>query len=312
MKKRVEVSAGVLVRDDGHFLLGQRADGTFYPGYWEFPGGKVESGETPAGALIRELHEELGIRVRGLRPWLVREHDYEHAHVRLHFFEVYAWDGELIDHVHAALAWQRPDVLEVGPMLPANGPIMKALRLPRVMAITDVARLGVETQLVLVDKALAQGHRLFQIREPDLPTDELKRFSVELVRRVHARGGLVVANSAVSGPLQTCLDGVHYKADALMALRQRPACDWVGASCHQRHELEKAAALGLDYAIVGPVQPTASHPGQATIGWARFAELVRGLPMPVFAIGGMSMQDMEVARGAGAHGIAAIQGVWRG
>lgn len=312
MKKRIEVAAGVLVRDDGCFLLGQRAEGTFYPGYWEFPGGKVEAGESPATALTRELQEELGIRVTGLRPWLVREHDYEHACVRLHFFEVHAWEGALCNHVHAALAWQRSDALEVGPMLPANGPIMKALRLPRLMAITDAARMGVEAQLAAVDKALDDGCRLFQIREPELPEGALARLGGELLQRVRVCGGLVVANSAVWASLQAAVDGIHYKADGFMALNERPHHVWVGASCHARHELERAAALGLDYVVVGPVKPTESHPGQAGIGWARFAELVSGLPMPVFAIGGLSMHDMEAARAAGAHGIAAIQGVWRG
>ena len=108
-RKLVDVSAGVLLRPDGCYLLGQRAQDTVYAGYWEFPGGKVEPGETPAQALCRELDEELGIRVTHLRPWLRREHVYEHAHVRLHFFEIAAWEGELDDRVHSALAWVQPD-----------------------------------------------------------------------------------------------------------------------------------------------------------------------------------------------------------
>ena len=105
-RKLVDVSAGVLLRPDGCYLLGQRAQDTVYAGYWEFPGGKVEPGETPAQALCRELDEELGIRVTHLRPWLRREHVYEHAHVRLHFFEVAGWEGALDDRVHGpAPAW---------------------------------------------------------------------------------------------------------------------------------------------------------------------------------------------------------------
>ena len=110
MLKLTEVAAAVIERRaaDGamEFLLGQRAPGTFYPGYWEFPGGKVEPGETPHAALVRELSEELGIGVTRADPWLRREHVYEHAHVRLNFFRVREWRGELHDHVHSALAWQ--------------------------------------------------------------------------------------------------------------------------------------------------------------------------------------------------------------
>ena len=123
MKKITQVAAAVIERPDGSFLLGQRAPDTFYPGFWEFPGGKVEVGETPQQALIRELEEELGITVHRADPWLRREHVYEHAHVRLHFFRVREWSGELHDHVHSALEWQQPGATTVSPMLPANGPV---------------------------------------------------------------------------------------------------------------------------------------------------------------------------------------------
>ena len=108
MKKITEVAAAVIVRPDGSFLLGRRPPGGFYAGYWEFPGGKVEAGEMPRDALIRELDEELGIRVELAYPWLVREFVYEHAHVRLNFFRVLRWQGELRDLQHDALPGSGP------------------------------------------------------------------------------------------------------------------------------------------------------------------------------------------------------------
>ena len=141
--KLTEVAAAVILRPDGSFLLGQRAADTFYPGYWEFPGGKVEPGETPRDALVRELHEELEIEVLDASPWIVREHVYEHAHVRLHFFRVTRWRGELRDHVHAALAWQGADALSVSPMLPANAPVLAALQLPPLYGISHAWQIGI-------------------------------------------------------------------------------------------------------------------------------------------------------------------------
>jgi len=94
----VRVAAAVIVRADGAVLLAQRPPGKPFAGYWEFPGGKLEPGETPADALVRELHEELGLRVRSPCPWLVQEFVYPHAHVELNFFRVHAWDGELTGH----------------------------------------------------------------------------------------------------------------------------------------------------------------------------------------------------------------------
>lgn len=312
VRKVVNVAAGVIYRDDGSFLLGQRAPGTFYPGYWEFPGGKVEVGESPAQALCRELDEELGIRVERLRPWLMREHHYEHAHVRLHFFEVTAWSGTVNDHVHSALRWVRAETMEhdCAPMLPANGPILKALRLPRWMAITQAAEVGVEAQLRQLEHALTGGLRLVQVREPTLPTTEREAFVRAVVERAHAMGAWVVLNGDAGLAKALGADGVHMSSAALLTCEQRPDLPWVGASCHDRAELERAAALGLDYAVLGAVKPTLTHPERVSLGWEGFAGLISALPLPVFALGGLGADDLEHARDLGAHGVAAIRASW--
>lgn len=310
MTKRVEVAAAVITRPDGSFLLGQRAPGTFYPGYWEFPGGKVEPGETPREALVRELREELGIDVKAAWPWLTREFAYEHAHVRLFFFEVPAWSGTVNDHVHSALSWERADKLGVGPMLPANGPILKALCLPRAMGITQAGQVGIETQLLALEGALARGLRLIQVREPDLPPEERLAFARRVLALARPAGALVMVNRDADLARRIGADGLHLPAAQLAITDVRPDFEWVGASCHSRPELERASELGLDYALLGPVQATRTHPEQPGLGWGRFAEMVAGLPLPVLALGGLGPTDLTTARAAGAHGIAAIRGAW--
>ena len=311
MKKIVHVAAAVITRPDGSVLLGQRAPDTFYPGYWEFPGGKVEPGETPREALIRELDEELGMRVDTAYPWITREHVYEHAHVSLHFFEVTAWRGEIHDRVHSALSWQQAGAMDVGPMLPANGPILKALRLPRVCGITHAGEIGIDTQLARLEAALAGGLRLVQIREPALPDADCERFARAVVERCHAAGALAVVNGDAALARRIGADGLHLPARSLMAADGRPDFEWVGASCHSRAELEQAAALELDYALLGAVRPTQSHPERAPLGWSAFGDLVARLPLPVFALGGLSAGDLETAKAAGAHGVAGIRGIWQ-
>lgn len=310
MVKKVDVAAAVIRRADGAFLLGQRAPDTFYPGYWEFPGGKVEPGETPHEALVRELKEELAIDVLTAYPWIMREHHYEHAHVRLHFFEVAEWHGTPVDHVHSELSWQHADALDVCPMLPANGPILKALRLPRVMGITHAYGIGIAAQLEQLERALAYGLKFVQVREPGMPEETLATF----IREVHARcanaGALVVVNAAESLTTSPSADGIHLPARRLSQLTQRPDCEWVGTSCHNRAELEHAAALGLDYALLGHVKPSTSHPGKPPLGWEEFAKLAAELPMPVLAIGGLTSTDLALAHKYGAHGIAMIRGAW--
>jgi len=305
-----EVAAAVILRPDGAFLLGQRAPDTFYPGYWEFPGGKVEAGETSRQALVRELHEELEIEVLHATPWIMREHIYEHAHVRLHFFRVTAWRGELKDHVHSALSWQRADALNVAPMLPANAPVLAALRLPDFYAITHAAEIGVEQQLAALTAALHQGLRLVQLREPALPQEARASFVKAAARLCRDHGAQCLVNGDEELVRAAAADGLHLPATQLLRTTRRPDFPLVAASCHTRAELEHAAGLGLDFAVLGPVNPTASHPDSVGIGWERFAHLAADLPLPVFALGGMQQNDADAAKLAGAHGIAAIRAAW--
>lgn len=311
MRKIVHVAAAVITRPDGTFLLGQRAPDTFYPGYWEFPGGKVEAGETPKEALIRELEEELGLTVDAAWPWLTREHEYEHAHVSLHFFEVPQWHGEPKDHVHSALIWQQAGATSVSPMLPANGPILKALCLPRSMAVTHAWKMGAAAQLAALDAALASGLKLCQIRESGLAEAEREAFIREALARCQNAGAIAVLNTTPEHAAKMHANGLHLSAQALADCQSRPDFEWVGASCHTRAELEQAARLGLDYALLGNIKETASHPGRPGLGWEEAAKLIARLPIPVLLIGGLDSNDMTCAREHGAHGLAMIQGAWK-
>ncbi|MBP9218310.1 MAG: Nudix family hydrolase [Sterolibacterium sp.] len=312
--KRTDVAAAVLLREDGSFLLGRRPAGTFYAGYWEFPGGKVEAGETPYAALVRELDEELGIRVTDeapAAPWLVREHVYEHAHVRLHFFRIRHWQGEVRDLQHDALSWQSPAAVDVRPLLPANAPVLAALRLPEVYAITQAGVLGMARQLVLLERALARGVRLIQLREPVLTAEERLEFALSAVQICHQYGARLLVNDDAELARRCAADGLHLPARRLQALDQRPDFPLLAASCHDAEELAQAARLGVDFAVLGPVQATVSHPGQAGLGWAQCAALLHHSSLPVYALGGLSPADLPQAWQVGAHGIAAIRAIWQ-
>jgi 8-oxo-dGTP diphosphatase len=314
VRKTTEVSAAVIERSgaDGsiEFLLGQRAPGTFYPGFWEFPGGKVEPGETPQAALVRELREELGIEAVRSDPWLRRQHEYEHAHVRLNFFRVREWHGKLCDHVHSALAWQRADALNVAPMLPANAPVLAALALPDFYAITHAYQIGVDAQLLALAHALEGGLKLVQLRERALDAARRSAFVHAAVDLCHQYGARVLVNGDVVLAEAAAADGVHLPAQQLAVLTSRPDLPLVAASCHSAAELEMAAGLGCDFAVFGPVRATATHPDVAGIGWENFAAAVAVPPLPTFALGGLTRADRDIAQRAGAHGIAAIRAAW--
>ena len=310
MTKVTHVAAAVFLRPDGEFLLAQRPEGKPYPGYWEFPGGKVEPGETALECLKREIKEELDVEVIRATPWITRVHVYTHATVRLNFFRVTEWRGEFNGLEGQAHTWQRVEELKVGPMLPANTPIFRALALPSVYALTNAAEFGVDEYLRRLDIALAHGIKLIQLREKELPRDELVALGREVVKRAQASGAKVLVNGDAALAQELAADGIHLSATQLMRTTTRGEQALVGASCHTRAELEHAGALGLDFAVLGAVQTTATHPGQAPLGWQRFGELICEAPLPVYAIGGMNLSNVEIAQTLGAQGIAMQRAIW--
>ena len=299
-----EVAAAVIERP-GEFLLAQRPEGKPYPGYWEFPGGKIEAGEDPRAALVRELKEELGIDVTEATPWITRVYAYTHATVRLHFWRVTAWRGEPRPLEDQAIRWQRVGAADVSPMLPANAPVLAALALPAVMVLSNATADGIDNWIAeLAERAMGE-RMLVQVREKGMHRQQLQHLLSRALVRARPFGSMVVVNSDC-GTFPQC-DGVHLTSRALMALAARPAGFPVGASCHEASELDRAAKLGVDYAVLGPVKETASHPGAAPLGWDRFEALARDRPMPVYAIGGLTRADLGEARGRGAHGVALLR-----
>lgn len=309
MPATVEVVAAVLTLADGRILLASRPPGKVYAGYWEFPGGKVESGETLDHALARELREELGIRVTRASRWITREFTYEHAHVRLNFFRVWAWQGSPHEHEGQQFIWLRPGTSEPSPLLPANFPILKMLSLPPVYGISHAEALG-DAFLPRLEAALEGGLRLIQVRDKSLPDDARLALAREVVRRARAHDARVLVNGSVELARAAGADGVHLDAAALARFEQRPEMEWVGASCHDGAELARAAELGADFALLSPVLPTQTHPGAPTLGWETFSRLAAASPIPVYGLGGLNREDVDLAISHGAHGVALLRGAW--
>ncbi|MCC7219011.1 MAG: Nudix family hydrolase [Burkholderiales bacterium] len=306
----VRVAAAVLLRPDGQVLLAQRPEGKPYAGYWEFPGGKLEPGESPRTALARELHEELGITVRRASPWLVQEFVYPHAHVELHFFRVYAWDGQLHGRDGQAFAWQVPGRWSVAPLLPANTRILAALDLPAVYAITCAEDSDEDAFLARAERALASGLRLVQLRDRTWPHARRLAFARRLVPLAHGHGARVLWNGREDDARVAGCDGAHWPAAALAEARTRPHDLLVAASCHTAAEIARAGALGLDFAVLGTVLPTPTHPDAVPLGWDGLAATIARTRLPVYALGGLTRADVEQAIDHGAHGVALRRAAW--
>ncbi len=307
----VDVAVGVLRRPDGRFLLASRPEGKPYAGYWEFPGGKLEPGESVAHALARELDEELGVTIGAVLPWVVREFEYPHAHVRLHFCRVHDWDGEPHPHEGQQLRFCTLDELPE-PLLPATIPVLRWLTMPPLLAVTDAAELGADAFLQRLQSKLDQGLRLVLFREPQLPMAEARALFEGVLERTRAADGRLLVSSRHPVDWAERADGSHLTARDLLSARQRPELPRVGASVHDAAELAHAAALNLDYAMLGPVQATRSHQGAVPLRWDRFRALALQSAVPLYALGGLSEADLRIAQSHGAHGIALQRAAWDG
>lgn len=307
--------AGVVSDADGRVLICQRPPGKHMEGSWEFPGGKRDTGESRIDALRRELREELGLTLSRARPLIRYRHAYPDRQVDLDVWYVESFEGEARGLEGQPLDWVAPEELTACDLLPADQPIVAALTLGPVCAVTgDYEDLADFRQRV--GRALDRGASLVQIRAPWAADSELIELAVTAIECCRPRGTSVVINGEPARVLPvieaTGADGIHLPARAWKHLSRetRPAVGWLGMSCHDEEELAAASKLDADYALLGPVLATASHPGAPSLGWQRFSELVRSLPMPVYAIGGMVPTMLDPAWRHGAQGVAAISALW--
>ena len=319
----IHVVAGLMLDDCGRVLVARRPPGKPMAGAWEFPGGKLSAGESRLEGLSRELKEELGIDIGSARPLIRYRHRYPEFSVDLDCWRVTDWRGDPESREGQLLAWHRSEeLLDVG-LLPADIPVVKALTLPHSIAVTPPLSRDKEG---LLDALRSCASTLICLRRPDLPANELTQLATRAVRELQDSGKRVLLHgdpaafeplirdaSAGWNPRRAgVIAGLHVPARYLPGLAEGAvrAPLLLGVSCHDALELEAALAVNADYAFLGPVKPTASHPGEPALGWANFSELVRQLPLPVYAIGGLGPDDLEAAWDAGAQGVAGIRAFW--
>ena len=315
MSPPIDVAVGILIRDDGSFLLAQRPAGKPMAGYWEFPGGKLETGESVFEALAREFDEELSLRIATASAWVQRVVSYPHATVRLHFWRSFGegrgWHGTAQANEGQGFRWERIDRLTTEPWLAGAEPVKRWLRLPAIYAISQATTMGVPAFLAALDRQLAaRAIAQLQLREPGMDDVSFDALFDAVLERCEAGAVRLLVNSTHAERYWSRASGVHLTSRDLMTTAVRPEVDWCFASCHDAHELERAAALALDAAVVGPVHPTASHPGAPALGWPAFAARVAATRLPVYAIGGLGTADLDDALKAGAHGVAMIRAAW--
>jgi 8-oxo-dGTP diphosphatase len=302
----VDVAVGVLRAPDGRVLLAERKAGKDAAGFWELPGGQVDPGESPVQAAARELLEEVGVHALDLAPWRVYEHDFPAKRVRLHWFQVRRWSGEPKGREGQRVAWVDPTQPTVGPLLPSNELALATLALPQLVGVARVnhAPGAPETLLATIPSLAAGGLRILIVRALELAPGQRVQLTRRLRQLRRGTGLRLLLSGTALEARQAGACGLHSTAAALAGLRERPPTRLWAVSAHNARDLERAGALGADFAILSPVLPTASHPGEQALGWDGLQELIAASPMPVYAQGGLGPGDIGTARAAGALGVA--------
>ncbi|MDH4215899.1 MAG: thiamine phosphate synthase [Gallionella sp.] len=205
---------------------------------------------------------------------------------------------------------KQKEYASVSPILPANAPILRALELPALYAISNVGELGEEEFFRRLEVALLNGLRLVQLREKNLSREALRELALRMLPLLRQHGAHLLINADIALAQEIGADGVQLTGAQLAELRQRPDVEWCAASCHNAAELRRAEELGCDFALLGPVLPTLSHPGAPHLGWEGFAAIAAGSAIPVYALGGLTPDDMQTAWQHGAHGISMLRQAW--
>lgn len=312
--RRIHVMAAVIRDPQRRILIARRPDNAHQGGLWEFPGGKLEADETRLDGLRRELKEELGITVISARPLIDLQHDYTDKQIRLDVWEVSSFSCDAHGAEGQPVRWVTEQQLNDFSFPAANQPIVTAAQLPdRYLVTPDMDEPDL---LDGIGRAVAAGMRLIQLRQTQLDDARYRA----LCEQVMAHWG-DQAIFMLKGDQAPVMEGAgwHLTAAQLRNFARQPTPvrplsehRWLAASCHNAEELQMAEALGVDFVTLSPVLPTQTHPDALPLGWEQAHALLTRCRLPAYLLGGLTLAELNTAHHAGAQGIAAIRGLWKG
>ena len=308
----IAVVVGIIRNKDGAVLVSKRSQGSHLPGFWEFPGGKVEKGEEKISALQRELKEELDINVKELCPLIEVSYPYSAEEIRISAFEVFRWTGRPAGKEGQIIEWVKVNAVRSLRLPRANVPIVAAMELPSVAMITGPYTGDKTGFLRKTEECLRAGVSLIQFR-PQTSADDIVPLGKELVALSNHYGARVFVNSDVEIFNRIAAHGFHVTARKLLSNSTTaiPQNTPLSCSCHNPTEIRKAEELGAEFIYLGSLATTSSHPGRMGLGWTVAGQWVKASNIPVFALGGMVPSDIIRARHRGFQGVAMLSGFWK-
>lgn len=311
MSKQIHVAVGVIRDQQDRVLIAKRAAAQHQGGLWEFPGGKVESGESVLDALKREFKEEVALDIHDAKPLIQISHDYGDKSVLLDVYQSQLFSGSARGMEGQPVEWCPIDLLHEKAFPAANTPIIDAICLPAFIQISPDFYAGWLDDL---QNCLSVSRASWlHIRCPSLVPEALMGLLQQARPMLDAFGCRVSVNTAPELFDITQIDGIHLSSQRLMSYEERPVpthC-WLSASCHNLAQLRHAEAIGVNYVFISPVLHTASHPADEPMGWERFKQLAQQCKVPCYALGGMLPSMIDESQRYGAQGVAAIRATWK-
>ena len=307
----IDIAVGVLQKDT-KVCLALRQKHQSHADHWEFPGGKIEQGETPIEALKREFLEELAVETDYWKPLIVIPWDYEKVSVRLHVYTTAEYTREPLGNEGQQVKWFEIADLHELTFPAANKGILIALQLADKYMITGKFS-GVSDALEKLSSALRSGIELCQLRAKELDNHEFSDFAQAAISLCHKKKAKILLNGKTDLLAEFPeADGIQLASNLIYDYKTRPIAKnkLLGVSTHTDDDIKQALKIDADFILLSPVKETSSHPGVPGIGWDTFAQKVQSITIPVYALGGMKLEDIEEAKSQGGQGVAAISGFW--
>ncbi len=328
MAKTVHVAVAVIINHKDEVCISLRHKNAHQGGLWEFPGGKIEAGESAEQALVRELKEELALEIVHTRALIKITHDYDDKRVCLHVHKVLSFHGTAKGMEGQQVKWLPIAELSSHVFPVANRAIINSLLLPDKYLITGKFT-GPDDFTDRLSNALNKGIKLVQLRlkENSVQDSQQAQGIIESAANLCGRKKAMLMLN-LPARLYKEMDltsisfaGFHLDSRSLNTPSFSDVSEvaptvqsngryLLSASCHNSEELILALQLKADFVVLSPVQKTASHPEMEVMGWKQFAQLTENLSIPVYALGGVAEDDLDTAKLTGAQGIAAISAFW--
>lgn len=309
----IHVVVGIIQNTRQEILVSRRKSNAHLGGLLEFPGGKVEKNETPTDALRRELAEELNIGVSKLTQLIQVPYSYSDRKILLDAYMVNEYSGKVSAHERQEIFWKPVASLSDNNFPAANYGVLRALRLPKIFPVTPSYTQDPDNFLKNFEEVVSRASiNIIQLRSHELESSEYIQLAKKCVELCNKYEVDLILNTKIEYFNKSPATGLHLTSDKLLGTKKRPLSSkyLVGASCHNPHEVEHANSLGLDYMILGPVVEKQASKNSKTLGWEKFSQLAKKSLIPIYAIGGLGIDDLAVSVLNGGQGIAAIRNIW--